>query len=766
MLIRQFATHTPLLIVFEDLHWAAETSLTAIHHLVRRTADIPVLYLATFRPEDICQPPKLISMIVQLVRDALAQHLVLERLTLDAVTELVQQTMNTEPDFANRLYEHTQGNAFFTIETLRALAGASPPKGPLPVPNVVRDLIHSRLERLSPSAREWISSAAVVGRTFDLELIRRACNIEEDTALEAVDELLGQGFVKEGDDITSNDYMFVHHLVYEAVYAGIHYRRRQRLHRLIGEAMEDLYADHSAIAGALAYHFDASGEFEKALHYHDLAAQMAVTGFAWQEAEEHLGRMLWLIEQRNPESDHPEFLYRRAQILIRRAELRYFQARLTERDADLEALNTLANNSGDERLRLQIKVQRARFLNLDARYEQAITEAQKGLILADQVRDKAAYCYLLTQIGFACYFLGEPRQALVALDTALRMTHGTDSETRRHILHILGYVHFHLGNYGCALAYQQESLAAHQAIGDYNGMVWAGLDMAATFQKMGRRGEAAQYLSQHLRLAQQIGSRSAEVYGLVQSGSWQLYQGNYLLAEETFLQAMNNLQGLRTEHAHVAAEIGIGFALYHLGDIAKACYWLEQAVERARLIQHRRRVAEALIGLGLATCGSGEYSAANAFLSEAVAIARESECRGVLAAGLVALANVVRRCGNLSLAFIHASEAVGIADEIGWPVIQMWGEVEKGLSWLAQGYPDAALEHTRRAVNLAPGCDESWIGTEEVYRTHWQVLQALGSFEAATEAERLADSIIEAKAAQISDPKRQQHYREFASRNP
>lgn len=187
-----------------------------------------------------------------------------------------------------------------------------------------------------------------------------------------------------------------------------------------------------------------------------------------------------LIEKLNPQDDHPEYVRRRAQILIRRAELRSLQARLTKRDADLDALNALASNSGDEYLRLQTRVLRARFMNLDARYEQAIAAAEEGIILADQMQDMAAHCYLLTQIGFACYFLGKPRQALHALDEALRMTPKTDIETRRHILHVLGYVHFHLGNYACALAHQQESLAIHQTIGDYDGLAWAGLDMAAT----------------------------------------------------------------------------------------------------------------------------------------------------------------------------------------------------------------------------------------------------------------------------------------------
>jgi len=759
-LIRHFASRAPLLVLLEDLHWATDTTLAAIHYLVRQTFDVRVLYLAAFRPENVIPSRTFAEVTAQLARDGLAKHLVLERLPLEAVAELVRRT--TKGEYVDRLYEHTQGNAFFTVETLRALAAIPLPEGSLPIPNTVRDLIQSRLDQLTPSAREWITYAAVAGRAFDFDLICQASRMDEDTALEAIDELLRQGFLCEGSGATSHDYEFVHHLVHEAIYMGLHHRRRQRLHRLIAEALEGLYGDRSLVSSALAHHFDASGELDKALHYHGLAAQRTTSVFAWQEAEEHLGQMLGLLEQLDPECTQPENLHRRGQILISRAELRSLQARLTERDADLEALGKLAQSSSDAYLRLQFKVQHARYLNLDAQYERAIEVAEEGLILADCLPDRSAYCYLLTQIGFAYYFLGKPKLALKALDSALRMTPGMDDETRRHIIHILGYVHFHLGNYACALAYQQQSYAAHQAIGDYNGMVWAGLDMAATLQKMGRFAEAEQYITYNLGLAQRIGAHSAEGYGLIQSGSWELCRGNYVVAEETFHQAMTIQKGLRTEHLLVAAEVGIGFALHHLGDSVEARCWLEKAIERACPIQHRRRIVEALIGLGLVACSTHQYHTAQRFLTEAVALARESECRGNLAVGLAALARAERNLGNLSLALVDALEAIEISNNIAVPTYLMWGELERGLVRLAQGDLETALAHTQRAIDLMPQSDEAWIGTEQVYRAQSYVLRALCRVEAADKVNRLSDGIIEAKAARIPDLRRRQHYLEFA----
>ena len=767
--VRHYASLSPLLIVLEDLHWATDSTLAAVHYLVRQTADAPLLLLGTLRTEEVAEAHPLAAMAGRLARDGLAQHLMLERLSAQAVAELLRRTSGAEPEaeLVDRLYAHTEGNAFFLVETLRELAGTPIPglsrereEGAgcgLPVPGNVRALLEWRLGRLSAPARAWLVCAAVAGRTFDLDVVCRAMGADEDAALEALDDLLKQGFLREGSGILGRDYEFVHHLVQEATYSAIHHRRRRRLHRLIGAAMESLYADRAAIAGALAHHFDAGGEAESALHYHGAAAREAAAVFAWHEAERHYTRMLELLEQLDPRCTHAECVGRRGQVLTARAQLRFLQARLAERDADLAALAALAETSSDDRLRVQALIHRARYLNLDAQYGEAIAVAEKGLALSEAQPDAAARCHLLTQIGFAHYFLGQPQPALAALESALDMVQEADRETRRHITHILGYVHFHLGNYARSLAYGQESYEDHRAFADYNGMAWAGLDMGAVYREMGQLTEAGQYLTEHLDLARRVGARSAEAYGLIQLGAWELCRGNYVTAADLFQQAVVAQQALRTEHGRVAAELGTGFALYHLGDLDEARHWLTQAVERARPIRHRRRLAEALIGLGLTEISAGRPLVARDCLTEAVAVARDSECKGNLAAGLAALARAERHLGGLAQALARACEAVRVAREVGSLECEMWSEMEVGLALVARGEPEAALEHTGRAASLGPG-GESWIGTEQVHQAHARVLRSLGRTQEAREQERTAEAIIDAKADRIPDPQQRRRF--------
>ena len=363
------------------------------------------------------------------------------------------------------------------------------------------------------------------------------------------------------------------------------------------------------------------------------------------------------------------------------------------------------------------------------------------------------------------YFLGQPRQALTALESALAVAGEEASpEMRGRITHILGYVYFHLGNYARSLAYQQEAYAYHRTVGDCNRVAWDGLDIGALHLEMGHFAEAQQYLTESLALARRIGARPAEAYGVNLLGCWELHRGDYAAAADCFQQARLMQKELHSEHGRVAAEMGTGLAFYHLGDLAGARHRLERAVERARAIGHRRRLAEALVGLGLVEVAAGQLPAACGRLNEAVALARQSDhCEG-LASGMAALARAERQAGDPASALAHACEAVRVAQKSALPVCEMWGEMEAGLALLTQGEFLAALEHTERAVALLPQAHEGWIGTEEVHQAHARVLRALDRVEEAAEQTRQAEAIVEAKAARISDPELRQRFLQSVKR--
>lgn len=767
-----------LLLCLDDLHWADRTTLDWLAYLGHHLRGQRVLILGAYRSEEA---DALAELRRTLARLGLLSELRLSGLDPPDVLAILRHLTHSplhpllpllpgeeegglgdagEVALADRLQKATGGNPFFLLETLRAHVESGQPLTQLadledlPLPDTVRQAIEARLRRLSPRARQILEAGAILGLTFSLDEVRLTAGRRELETLDGLDELVARQLLTEEPPA----YRFQHELAQRAVETNLSPMRRQLLHRRAGRALEHLAPDQVA---AMARHFDAGGEIKKALHYHGLAARRAEGLFAWREAEEHQSRMLALLDQLDPEHGQPDYLARRGQVLVARADQRYFEGRLAERDADLAALTTLAEASGDEGLRLQALIRRVRYLNLDARYEQAIASAEEGLAVAERVNDLSARCHLLNQIGFARYFLGQPLHALAVLEAALALAPQADREIRRHITHTLGYVHFHLGNYARSLACHEAAYADHQAVGDYNGMAWASFDIAASHLEMGHFTEALQHLDEGLALARRIGARPAEAYGLILLGCWNLYRSNYIAALDHFRQAQLTQEELRTEHGRVAVELGMGLTFYHLGDLAEARRCLDSAVARARTIAHRRRLTEALVALGLVAVAAGQMPVARNSLDEAVALARQSDHREGLASGLAALARAERASGDPAGALAHAAEAARVARESTLPVGEMWGEMEAALALLVQDEPEAAQEHTERALALLPQAHEGWIGAEEVHRAHALVLQALGRAESAAEQTRLAEAIIRAKAERIPDPSQRERYHQF-----
>ncbi len=756
----------PLVLCLDDLHWSDSATfdwlLCLANRMVARRADggagRPILILGSYRA---AERETVDDLRRNLIRMGLLSEFRLTGLEPAAVLQIVHHLTGSRPGvpaLSRRLHRATGGNPFFVLETLRVLleAGELPQDltalDEVPLPDTVRQAVEARLQRLDPQARQVLEAGAILGTSFDFELVRRAAGRGEIEAIEALDQAVARQLLVEQPP----GYRFQHALICHSVEVALGPVRRQLLHRRGARALERVQPQAFA---RIARHFDRGGNAERALHYYVQAAEEARELFAWGDAEGVQSRMLELLDRLDPDRSQPEYLALRAEILCGRADIRFLQGRLTDRDAALAALAALAEESDDQELRLQALVHRVRYLNLDAKYEEALMVAEEGLVLADRLGRDWTESRLLAQTGFAHYFLGQPRRALTALESALAVVGDEGSPAMRgQIAHILGYVYFHLGNYSRSLSYQQEAYACHQTVGDHNRVAWDGLDIGALHLEMGDSTMAKRYLTEHLDLARRIGARPAEAYGLTLLGSWKLHQGAYTAAADRFWEARSIQRRLRSHHGIVAAELGAGLALYHLGELARGRRLLRGAVQRARSIAHRRRLAESLVALGILEIGAGSPAAAGRSLEEAVELAGEGECWENVAAGLSALARVERIRGNPTGALKCAGEAIGVAQERELNALEVWARAERGLALLVQGDLEEALAETSQAVARVSHLHEAWIGTEEVHRAHARVLEALGRVAEAREQIQLAEAIIQKKAECISDPDARQRY--------
>lgn len=725
------AQRRPLLVIVEDLHWASDSTLAWLHSLGRRLAGVQLLLMGSCRCEETGPSHSVQKLHATLERAGLATRVELGRLELDALASWFAEG---DPSFPAKLYCQTEGNPFFTLETLRVLREANLVRvtadqrlavsatGPLPIPESVREAIRLRLARLSPGEREAAGVAAVIGRAFDLEVLERAWAGTEEATLEALDGLLRRRLIREGDPVKGSDYEFDHHLVRTIVYDDLHYRRRRRWHRAVAAALE-AGPGVPGIAARIAHHLDAAAEPRRALPHYERAARDAQAQFAWQEFETHLGRVLALVDDLDPKGADPALRRRRAEILALRAEHLDNLGRVDERDADIAALEALAR-AGDPSVQLLALVERTRASNYGGQYRKALHLAEEGLALARREQDRTREYRFLTYVASARYFLGEPRRALRALEAAEKLLDAEEEacgHLRARLHQFLGYTHFHLAQWCESLDHHERAYECSLELKDYTRAVWNLLDTAYLKLKLGRTGEARQGMEEGLALAREMRLPAAEGYALLLLGEEALYRGAYRAAEALLEQALPLHKASRGEHNSLATRELLGWIHYHLGDLRKAREILEEAVTVGERIGHRRLWVASLMGLGLVLGVEGQVTLATDLLEEAVSVARESACVENEMKGLCALARVARQAGDIARARQHSRDALTLAQSYGIPTAEMWAWLEAGLAHLASDDPERALTDVGQAVALLPRAHAAWVRPEEVSAAHARI---------------------------------------------
>jgi DNA-binding SARP family transcriptional activator/pimeloyl-ACP methyl ester carboxylesterase len=285
-LLGHLAARDTLLLVLEDLHWADELTLRLLAFLARRAPSERILLLVTAREEELPDTAMLRHTLEDLGRAGLLTSLGLGPLSRRDTVALVGRL--TPPGAAprterlrERVWAVSEGNPLVVVEMMREIQERVPAEG-LALPRRAREVIGRRLERLADRTRSLLTVAAAIGREFDFELLRHACELDDEAAAQGVEELVRRRFLTGVGERLG----FTHERIREVAYAGIQTWRRPRLHRRIAETVEALHADRLPdFWEVLADHWERAEAWARAAHYHLSVAERAKRCYAYATAE-------------------------------------------------------------------------------------------------------------------------------------------------------------------------------------------------------------------------------------------------------------------------------------------------------------------------------------------------------------------------------------------------------------------------------------------------------------------------------------------------
>ncbi len=268
------ARNLPFVLLFDDLHWADESTLQLLEHLAPHFVRQRILALGTYRDVELEVGRPFAKSLERLLRQRLADRIMLRRMPESDVAALLASlgAPDAPQALVDAIYRATEGNPFFVEEVFRHLReegrmldadGRWLPElsiDELDVPEGVRLVIGRRLERVSDDCRAVLTAGAVIGARFAFNVLESLGELDVDAILDALDQAEKAGLILSQQVGRETRYSFAHELIRQTLLGTLSPPRRQRRHLRTADAIEKAYGARSEeYASDLAYHLFHAG---------------------------------------------------------------------------------------------------------------------------------------------------------------------------------------------------------------------------------------------------------------------------------------------------------------------------------------------------------------------------------------------------------------------------------------------------------------------------------------------------------------------------
>ena len=283
----------PICILLDNMEFVDQSSADLLRALIRLTAEANVLWVVATRAGKL-------AIDLAAISDVPVTRLLLRPLSDEATASLFTSLLTGAVDAAlsHRLADRAEGNPAFAeaialqlVDEGVVVEGATggwqlvgDPES-VEIPGTLQELIEARIDALSSGAHKALQEAAVIGLAFHRSLLAAVSSVSVNLD-GALAELVDADLLREPSIVDPDgDHQFKSPLVREVAYSGILLRSRAALHRRVGDAiLAEHTADDDAVAEILAHHFEEASEFERAVHYLEIASMRAENAYAFRRS--------------------------------------------------------------------------------------------------------------------------------------------------------------------------------------------------------------------------------------------------------------------------------------------------------------------------------------------------------------------------------------------------------------------------------------------------------------------------------------------------
>jgi tetratricopeptide (TPR) repeat protein len=712
----QLSAQEPLVLFLDDMQWADHLSLALLHYLARKCKNSRFLIIGTYRPEELIPTEEkklhpLEETMFSMSREDLLIKMELERLKRSDFPKLLKSISGSLADneFVEKLYDETEGNPLFAIETLNLLADEgflsdrqgqwvlTAPAEKMGIPSKIHEVITRRIMRLGREERKLLDLAAVCGHSFNPDTVSRIMASDKASVLQTLVEIEQRHRLIRSEDST---FEFTHHKIREVIYVNLPGELKRVYHLKTASCLEQVVTQRVSDShmADLALHYVEGGAPEKAFEYLVKLAEKTVSVFANLQAIEYLGKALEATQKVCNLATNENL----ARIYLLRGRAWFGQGEMARAIDDFNLALQNATCISNESMLAEVHYWIGWALYWAGKWDEAKSRLVTAIEMARKIGNKLVEDRSLYPLAYILgYDLDTFDESLTHLEESIRICKEIgDKVQESHNLGVLGELYVWKGNFSLGKEKINEASALAEETGD---ILWKIGCLFALSYAQGSNGEYNDAISTAQRCLQ-----LSRDYGIVYFVTPTLTTLGWIYHDlsnvELALQYHN--EALKAKNVickgNLPFLVDLAMDYLYMRDYKNAEKYLKEADAmipplRGSLWRFKTRI---LLGFGEISVAKGSYAEALESADEALFMSEKAGAKKYIAKSLKLKAEALAGMGITQEAIELMERASKEAQGVGNPPTLWQIHYSLGLLLEKQGDVRKANEHFAEAITL------------------------------------------------------------------
>ena len=713
-LLKRKADDRALILFFDDLQWADETTLNLFEYIADRLKDEPVLIIGTYRPGDVSSSHPLSKIKKSMSRKDIFQKITLEPLNSEEIKELaidLADKENLSDDILYALEEKTVGNPLLINETIYQMLQNDMTKQKddeiisnlydIEPPKTIQEVIENRVFRVDDKGKELLQVGSAIGQEIPFEVLVKSTEKEELELLNIIEDLIDSKILKEHP--SKDSFVFTHKQFADVIYQGTgKWLERKKLHQDVVEALEEIYDDSEEKYLVFAHHHEKAENFKKSYNYYFKAGKNSEKIYAHEDAIEIYEKALRIFpkieEACRTKKDILKIIFRiaKAGTLLGRFE--------KSREYLLKASRITEDTVEKQRIYRMI----AKTFHHQGDWNKTIDFIDKGLEIHD--KENTETCRLLSRKGWIYLRKGDYERAEEVFKCEKKVAENIgDKNELSNVYHDLGTNNLWKDKLAKSIDQLSKSIKLKKEMKEENELRNTYNNLGLAYYQKGNFEEAKKFFKKSQQLYEDVGDKRNLATCLNNLGMIKLKKGKLKYASEFYYKSLKLYNELDDKHGKIIAHANLAEVLVKTGDLDECEYHLQKSYEVEEETEDKLTVAMNLLIESRLKEKRGKMDEAEEKARESLDLSKEIGNQRNQSSSHQQIGKVLSLKGEFEEGMKHLKIARNIGEEIEAEDICPMNHADIGLIELLKRNLESSEHEFKEGLKLAKETDDEEI---------------------------------------------------------